>query len=78
MGFQYFIDISRFHIDFKISMRFHRISQASRSDFDKIPVFYGNNRKILLGILDLRFKTRFQFGFSICVQDFSLLRTPRP
>ena len=26
MGFQYFIGISRSHMDFKISMRFHRIS----------------------------------------------------
>ena len=46
-----------------------------------ISVFYGNNRyftkiigiNILLGISDLGFKQ----DFSICVQDFSLLRTPR-
>ena len=32
---------------------------------------------ILLGISDLGFKQDFSSDFSICVQDFSLLRTPR-
>ena len=50
-----------------------------------ISVFYRNNRyfteiigiNILLGISDLGFKQDFSSDFSICVQDFSLLRTPR-
>ena len=39
MGFQYFIGISRSHIDFKISMRFHRISRGSHSDLQDLPNF---------------------------------------
>ena len=70
MGFQF--------MNFEISMGF----MGFLWDYS---VFYGNNRyfteiigiNILLGILDLGFKQDFSSDFSICVQDFSLLRTPR-
>ena len=46
-----------------------------------IYVFYGNNRKNIAWDFGSRisdFKQDFSSDFSICVQDFSLLRTPRP
>ena len=55
-------------MDFEISMGFMGL-------FPYFTVFYGNN--LLLGISDLGFKQDFSSDFSICVQDFSLLRTPR-
>ena len=75
--------------DLKISLGsqdFYGISIYGFRDFyGIISIFYGNNRyfteiigiNILLGISDLGFKQDFSSDFSICVQDFSLLRTPR-
>ena len=68
--------ISRFHWDLRISMGFQFMDfEFSMGLFPYFTEIIGIN--ILLGILDLGFKQDFSSDFSICVQDFSLLRTPR-
>ena len=80
---QDFIGISGFLWDFNLWIS--RFLWDLWDFYGIISVFYGNNRyfteiigiNILLGISDLGFKQDFSSDFSICVQDFSLLRTPR-
>ena len=59
-------------IDFKILMRFHRISCGSHSILINISVWY-IQKKYCSGFQISDFSS----DFSICVQDSSLLRTPR-
>ena len=80
---QDFIGISGFLWDFNLWIS--RFLWDLWDFYRIISVFYGNNQyfteiigiNILLGISDLGFKQDFSSDFSICVQDFSLLRTPR-
>ena len=82
MGFMGFLWISGFLWDFNLWLS--RFLWDLWDFYGIISVFYGNNRyfteiigiNILLGISDLGFKQDFSSDFSICVQDFSLLRTP--
>ena len=78
--------ISRFHWDLRISMGFQfmdfEISMGFMGflwDYFRILRYFTEiiGINILLGISDLGFKQDFSSDFSICVQDFSLLRTPR-
>ena len=83
MGFMGFLWISGFLWDFNLWIS--RFLWDLWDFYGIISVFYGNNWyfteiigiNILLGISDLGFKQDFSSDFSICVQDFSLLRTPR-